>query len=87
MVFKDGGLEPFRKSKGFRTAYTSFWQGVVSELHAGDLLYDGFAVDKVVSLALALSCSTIRAFRLAGTMTADVLVTAWVAVQRQLAEA
>ena len=56
---QEGGTEPFQDRKlqrgGFREAYRSFWDGVVQELHAAELLFDDMAADKAASLAMALS--------------------------------
>eukprot|EP00798_Chlamydomonas_sp_ICE-L_P010579 gene10579-12238_t len=90
-VIKDGGTEPFQDRKlqklNFRNTYGAFWDGVVSELHAAELLSNSLAMDKISNLVVALSCSTVRPFRLAATLTASLMVTAFVGVQKQLAQA
>ncbi|GLC66838.1 hypothetical protein PLESTF_000479800 [Pleodorina starrii] len=88
-IVRDGGTEPFRdkKLRNLRASYESFWDAVVSELHAAGRLLDDHVCDRLNNLLIGLSVTKVRGYRHAGTLTAGLLVTGWVRAQQQLADA
>ena len=60
---------------------------VMREMHAADLLFDQYLLDRVVHMVTALNTSAVRDFRRVGTLTAVQLITSWIHVTQALAEA
>ena len=56
-------------------------------MHAADLLFDQYLLDRVVHMVTALNTSAVRDFRRVGTLTAVQLITSWIHVTQALAEA
>ncbi|KAL0028278.1 hypothetical protein WJX79_006817 [Trebouxia sp. C0005] len=84
------GLEDQLKSKAgksFKANYLEFWDKIMRECQSADILFDNYLLEKVSFLVIALSCSVVRHFRFAATMTACQLVSSWIRTMQTLNEA
>ncbi|KAL3143333.1 hypothetical protein ABBQ38_002169 [Trebouxia sp. C0009 RCD-2024] len=88
-VSQDGIEDHFKSKAGksFKTNYLELWDKVMRECQSADLLFDNYLLDKISYLVIALSCSVVRHFRYAATMTACQLVSSWVRTMQTLNDA
>ncbi|KAL0045252.1 hypothetical protein WJX82_001839 [Trebouxia sp. C0006] len=88
-VTQDGLEDQFKSKAGksFKANYMEFWDKVMRECQSTDILFDNYLLEKVSFLVIALSCSVVRHFRYAATMTACQLVSSWIRTMQTLNEA
>ncbi|DBA75127.1 hypothetical protein WJX77_008338 [Trebouxia sp. C0004] len=88
-VTQDGLEDQFKSKAGksFKANYLEFWDKVMRECQSTDILFDNYLLEKVSFLVIALSCSVVRHFRYAATMTACQLVSSWIRTMQTLNEA
>ncbi|KAI8472835.1 MAG: hypothetical protein J3K34DRAFT_457586 [Monoraphidium minutum] len=89
-ITEESGIDPFAHRATARTFpdhYRAFWDAAVREAAAQEVLFDGRLPDRITNTVTALSCSPVRPFRYAGTVTAAQAVASFVGVGVGLAEA
>ncbi|KAK9861473.1 hypothetical protein WJX84_003608 [Apatococcus fuscideae] len=63
--------------KALRTQYLEFWDKLIRECNAAEILYDATLLETLSNLVIGLSCSVARNFRIVATLTASQLITSW----------
>lgn len=88
-VMQDGGADPFKSKqlRNFKVHYLHMWDKLVCEVHVSDLLFDGYLMERVKDMVIALSCNVVRPFRYAATLTACQLFNTWIRLLLSLTEA